>query len=80
VRVTDIEPGMVGGTEFSQVRFHGDDNKAAAVYAGAEPLTADDIAEAVHWVTRLPARVNVNQMSLMPIGQAWGPWAIKRGQ
>ena len=46
VRVTNIEPGLTGGTEFSKVRFGGDDTKAAAVYAGTEPLTADDVADA----------------------------------
>ncbi len=78
VRVTNIEPGMCGGTEFSQVRFHGDETKAAAVYQGAQPLTADDIAEAVFWAATLPAHVNVNTMQLMPVCQAYGGLAIHR--
>ena len=65
VRVTDIEPGMSGGTEFSQVRFNGDEAKAAAVYKGAEALTADDVADAVAWVTSRPAHVNINSLQLM---------------
>jgi 3-hydroxy acid dehydrogenase / malonic semialdehyde reductase len=78
VRVTDIEPGMVGGTEFSAVRFGGDQGKADSVYAGADPLTPDDIADAVHWVATRPARVNINTLQLMPVCQAFGPLAIHR--
>jgi 3-hydroxy acid dehydrogenase/malonic semialdehyde reductase len=77
VRVTDIEPGLVGGTEFSNVRF-GDDEKAAGVYAGADPLLPDDIAEAVHWVATLPARVNINTLQMMPVGQAFGPLRVHK--
>jgi len=79
VRVTDIEPGLVGGTEFSNVRF-GDDAKAAAVYRGAEALTPDDIADAVHWVATRPARVNVNVLQVMPVSQSFGPLRIHRGE
>ena len=78
VRVSCIEPGMSGGTEFTNVRFHGDDERAAAVYAGTEPLQPDDIAEAVHWVTSLPAHVNVNTIELMPTVQSPAPLAIHR--
>lgn len=78
VRVTDIAPGLSSGTEFSSVRFHGNDAKAAQVYANTQSLTADDIAEAVFWVTTLPAHVNVNVLELMPITQAAGPLAISR--
>jgi 3-hydroxy acid dehydrogenase / malonic semialdehyde reductase len=78
VRVTNIEPGMVGGSEFSEVRFKGDTKRAAAVYEGADPLTPEDIADAIHWVVTRPARVNINQMQLMPVCQAFGPLAIKR--
>lgn len=76
VRVTDIEPGLCGGTEFSTVRFGGDQAKADQVYAGTQPLTADDIAEAVYWVSTLPAHVNVNTMELMPTCQSSGPFKI----
>lgn len=79
VRVTDIEPGLCGGTEFSTVRFHGDADKAAGVYAGVQPLTAEDIAESVFWVTGLPAHVNINTLELMPTCQAAGPLAVVRG-
>jgi 3-hydroxy acid dehydrogenase/malonic semialdehyde reductase len=78
VRVTDIEPGLCGGTEFSTVRFGGDDAKAAAVYAGTTPLTAEDIAEAVSWVVHLPAHVNINRIEMMPTCQAPQAPAVKR--
>jgi 3-hydroxy acid dehydrogenase/malonic semialdehyde reductase len=78
VRVTDIEPGLVGGTEFSSVRFKGDDAKAAGVYAGTDPLTPEDIADAVHWVATRPARVNVNLVQVMPVAQSFGPLRVQR--
>jgi 3-hydroxy acid dehydrogenase/malonic semialdehyde reductase len=78
VRVTDLEPGLVGGTEFSVNRFGGDTARAGAVYAGTVPLTADDIAEAAAWVVGLPPHMNINRMEIMPTCQAPGPLAIKR--
>ncbi len=77
VRVTEIDPGMAE-SEFSQVRFKGDDESAAKVYAGAEALSPADIAEAVFFVANLPGHVNVNAMELMCIDQAWGPLAVHR--
>ncbi len=78
IRVTDIQPGMSGGTEFSEVRFKGDKEKAAKVYEGATALTAEDVADAIHWVTTRPAHVNINSVQMMPVCQAYGPLAIKR--
>ena len=78
VRVTDVEPGLVGGSEFSTVRFGGDASKAAAVYAGTTPLSPEDIAETVAWVVALPAHVNINRVEMMPTCQAAGPLVIKR--
>lgn len=80
IRVTNIEPGLCGGTEFSEVRFKGDKAKAAAVYDGTQPLTADDIADTIHWVATRPAHVNVNNIQLMPVCQAFGPLAVKRNR
>lgn len=80
IRVTDIEPGLAGGTEFSEVRFKGDKKKAAAVYEGTQPLTAEDIADAIHWVATRPAHVNVNVMQIMPVSQAYAPLAVKRNK
>ncbi|WP_043360215.1 SDR family NAD(P)-dependent oxidoreductase [Belnapia sp. F-4-1] len=78
VRVTDIEPGLVGGTEFSTVRFGGDAEKAAGVYAGTDPLTPEDIADIVHWVATRPARVNVNLLQVMPVVQSFGPLRVHK--
>ena len=78
VRVSNIEPGLCGGTEFSNVRFHGDDARAAGVYANVQPLTAEDIAESVHWIATLPAHVNVNEIELMPVAQSFGGLAVHR--
>jgi NADP-dependent 3-hydroxy acid dehydrogenase YdfG len=77
IRVTSIEPGLAQ-TEFSLVRFKGDDQKAAAPYAGVDPLTAADIAEAVLWAVAQPPHVNVNRIELMATMQAHGPFAIAR--
>jgi 3-hydroxy acid dehydrogenase/malonic semialdehyde reductase len=78
VRVTCIEPGLVGGTEFSAVRFAGDQAKADAVYADTTPLTSDDIAESVHWAASLPAHVNVNTLEIMPVSQSFAALQIYR--
>lgn len=80
LRVTDIEPGLCGGTEFSNVRFKGDDDKAASVYKDVQPLTAEDIADAIYWIATRPAHVNINAIELMPVAQTFGPLQIHRGQ
>jgi 3-hydroxy acid dehydrogenase/malonic semialdehyde reductase len=78
VRVSCIEPGMVGGTEFSAVRFGGDEGKAAAVYRGMQPLTAEDVAETVWWIATLPAHFNVNTVEIMPVAQSFAPFQVAR--
>lgn len=77
VRVTCLAPGMAE-SEFSNVRFKGDDEAANKVYAGAEPLVPDDIAEIVFWIASRPAHVNINAIEVMPVDQAWGPLAVHR--
>ncbi len=77
IRVTNIEPGLAE-TEFSVVRFHGDRDKAAEVYAGTKPLTGEDIANIVFWVTSVPTHVNINALEVMPVCQSWAPFAIHR--
>ena len=78
VRVTVVHPGMADGTEFSSIRFHGDDARAAKVYEGAEPLVPEDVAETIHWVATLPARVNINSIELMAVCQAFAGLAVSR--
>jgi len=79
LRVTDIEPGLCGGTEFSNVRFHGDDAKASDVYKNVQPLTAEDIADTVFWIASRPAHVNINTIELMPVAQAFAGLSVHRG-
>jgi len=69
VRVTEIAPGLVE-TEFSMVRFDGDADRAAAVYAGMTPLTADDVADTITWCVTRPSHVNVDHLVLLPRDQA----------
>ncbi len=78
VRVTNVEPGMAHETEFSLVRMKGDAAKAAQVYAGADPLTAADVADVVAWTAAQPERVNINTIEVMPTCQAWGPLGVFR--
>jgi 3-hydroxy acid dehydrogenase/malonic semialdehyde reductase len=77
VRVTCVEPGMAD-TEFSLVRFRGDQQKADATYNGFQPLTADDIAESVYWAATLPPHVNINTIELMPTAQSFGAFQVAR--
>lgn len=77
VRVTDIAPGM-SKSEFSTVRFKGDDERAAKIYAGTKYMQPEDIAGMVWWVANLPAHVNINYLEAMPVTQSWGPLAIHR--
>jgi 3-hydroxy acid dehydrogenase/malonic semialdehyde reductase len=77
IRVTNIDPGLAQ-TEFSEVRFKQDKQKADDVYAGTKPLTAEDIADIIHWVTSVPAHVNINALEVMPVCQAWGPLSVNR--
>jgi 3-hydroxy acid dehydrogenase / malonic semialdehyde reductase len=78
VRATTIAPGLAGGTEFSNVRFHGNDDAAAKVYEGTVPLTAKDIAETAYWIATLPPHVNINYIEMMPTCQGFSPFTIKR--
>ncbi|CAM3647407.1 3-hydroxy acid dehydrogenase/malonic semialdehyde reductase [Polynucleobacter brandtiae] len=79
VRVTCVEPGMCSGTEFSHVRFKGDDDKADKVYSGVQALSADDVAEAIFWSANLPSHMNINLMELMPVQQSFNGFNVHRG-
>lgn len=78
VRVTSIEPGMAE-TEFSVVRFKGDADAAGKVYQGVHAMSADDVALVCESVLKLPAHINVNTLEIMPVQQAFGPFAVDRG-
>lgn len=77
VRVTCVEPGMAD-TEFSLVRFKGDEAKAKTPYKGLEPMSGEDIAEVIHFVATMPAHVNINTLEMMPVAQAFGPFVFAR--
>jgi 3-hydroxy acid dehydrogenase / malonic semialdehyde reductase len=77
VRVTCVEPGMAD-TEFSLVRFSGDQAKADNVYSGMQPMSADDIAESIHWAATMPQHVNVNTIELMATAQSFAPFQVAR--
>ncbi|WP_118181033.1 bifunctional NADP-dependent 3-hydroxy acid dehydrogenase/3-hydroxypropionate dehydrogenase YdfG [Paraburkholderia phosphatilytica] len=79
VRVTDVEPGLCGGTEFSDVRFRGDAGKAASMYRNVQALTPGDIAESIYWIATRPAHVNINRIELMPVAQSFAGLSVHRG-
>lgn len=78
VRVTSIEPGMAE-TEFTLVRTHGDQGASDKLYAGAAPMTAEDIAETLFWVATLPPHLNINRLELMPVTQSFAGFQVHRG-
>jgi len=73
VRVTSIEPGLAH-TEFSEVRFKGDTEKAKKPYQGIQPLRAEDVAETIFWAATMPRHVNINRLEVMPVMQAFNPF------
>ena len=77
VRVTDIEPGMAE-TEFTLVRTHGDQAASDKLYAGAQPMTADDIAEQIFYVATLPPHLNINLLEIMPVTQSFAGFQVAR--
>lgn len=80
IRVSNIEPGLCGGTEFSNVRFHGDDAKAAALYANVDYITQEDIANTVAWIAQCPPHMNINRIEIMPVAQAPAGLVVKKKQ
>ena len=77
VRVSDLEPGLCE-SEFSLVRFGGDQARYDATYAGADPVQPQDIAETVFWLMNQPAHININTLEIMPVSQSWAGFAIER--
>lgn len=80
VRVSNIEPGLCGDTEFSNVRFKWDNEKAAQVYENVEFVKPEDIAEIILWVFRQPEYVNINSIEVMPVAQSYAALSIYREQ
>ena len=79
VRVTSIEPGMAE-TEFTLVRTSGNKDISEALYKGADPMTAEDMAEMLFWVASLPPHININALELMPVSQSWSGFQIARAE
>ena len=77
VRVTTIEPGMAE-TEFTVVRTHGDQAASDRVYGGANPMTAEDIAEQLFWIATLPPHLNINRLEIMPVTQSFAGFQVAR--
>ena len=77
VRVTSIEPGMAE-TEFTIVRTGGDKAASDALYAGVNPMTAEDLADLFWWLANLSPHLNVNTIELMPVNQSWGGFSVHR--
>ena len=77
VRVTALEPGMAE-TEFTLVRTHGDQAASDALYKGAAPMTADDIAATIHWIATLPPHLNINRLEMMPTSQSFAGFQVAR--
>ena len=78
VRVSNVEPGLCGGTEFSNVRFKGDDARAAQVYENVQYVTPQDIANIVLWLNQQPEHVNINRIEIMPTAQTFNPLKVNK--
>jgi len=77
VRVTSVEPGMAE-TEFTLVRTGGDQEASDKLYAGAQPITAGDIADTLWWIANLPPHLNINRIELMPTSQSFAGFQVHR--
>ena len=78
IRVTNLEPGNVAGTEFSNVRYHGDGDKAAKVYDGFKTMTGEDIGDILLWLIESPAHINVYRLEVMPVAQTFNGLTIAK--
>lgn len=78
VRVSCIEPGLVGGTEFSVVRFRGDEKRAKSVVENKQALEPDDVAQVIYFCYSLPEHVNLNTVEMMPVSQAFSPLTVHK--
>lgn len=80
IRVTNVEPGLCGGTEFSNVRFKGDDARAEKLYENVEYVSPQDIANIVLWLNQQPEHVNINRIEVMPTAQTFAALNVARIQ
>lgn len=78
IRVSNVEPGLCEGTEFSNVRFKWDNQRASKLYKGAHAIKPEDIANTVLWLAQQPKHVNVNRIEIMPTSQSFGPQPVER--
>lgn len=78
IRVSNIEPGLCEGTEFSSVRFNGDEERVKNLYEGAHAIQPIDIAKTVSWILSQPEYVNINRIEIMPVSQSYGPQPVFR--
>lgn len=78
IRVSNIEPGLCGGSEFSHVRFKGDSDRANALYQGSNALQPDDIAQTALWLYQTPKHMNVNSIEVMPTSQSFAALSVNR--
>ncbi|MCL1622920.1 SDR family NAD(P)-dependent oxidoreductase [Moraxella sp. Tifton1] len=79
VRVTNIEPGLCGGTEFSNVRFYGDDDRAGKVYENVAFIRPQDISNMVLWLINQPKHININRLEVMPTAQTFAGLTVHKG-
>lgn len=80
IRVSNVEPGLCEGTEFSNIRFKGDGQRASDLYKGAHAIRPEDIANTVLWLAQQPKHVNVNRIEIMPTSQSFGPQPVERDE
>lgn len=79
IKVTNLEPGLIGGTEFSDVRYEGDQARADAMYENCQPMVPEDIADTISWLVQQPPHLNVNRMEIMPVCQVPGGLLVHKG-
>jgi len=75
--VTSVEPGMAE-TEFTLVRTSGNQDASDKLYKGADPMTAEDVADTLYWIATLPSHMNINRIELMPVKQSFSPFQVAR--
>ena len=78
IRVSNVEPGLCGGTEFSNVRFKGDTERVQKTYANVDYVTPENIADIVLWLNQQPPHVNINAIEIMPVAQSFSALSVSR--